>query len=91
MATIINNGIISNGNCNHNHLEIDSISYERLYEELKVLENYCDENFTELKKLCQDKDSSKLEEHLKKMKKGTIDLIRSLGLHALQNLIDKLF
>lgn len=86
---IINNGIINTGNDNIliNNTNID---FEKITEELKILSTYVDEDIEEAIEASKNKDISKLSKVLKKLKKGTIDLISTLGLTALERIIEKI-
>ncbi len=92
MTTIINNGIFSNGNGNTIFCSSNSSNiYNSIQNELAILEQYTDEDLHILKEACERKNSSLLQRGLKALKKETLDLIITLGLQTIQNLIKNLF
>lgn len=86
---LINNGIISIGNNNKN--TINSVDYEKLIEELKILFKYTDD-----KKVVEDaifyaqnRDNKKLEKTIKGFSSFTIDLIKKLSLTVILKYLEK--
>ena len=84
-STIGNNSVVNNTN-NINY----KINYKKIYNELKILEENCNENLDKIKEACENKDKPKLTKYLKGLKKQTINLIKTLGLTALTKLIENL-
>lgn len=90
MATIINNNITSNGNNNINTINNNSSIYENLIKEINILEKFCQDDLTEIKNACKENNHSKLLNGLKKLKQETLELIKTLKLKFLENLLTKI-
>lgn len=86
---MINNGIISFGNNNNNTINNDNLDYTLLLEEINKLKAKSQEDLNNLLIACNSKNTFKIIEELKKLKKGTIELIKHLGLKILESLIEK--
>lgn len=94
---IVNNGIISNGNNNKNKVinNKNVVNYKKIEEELRVLLSNVKERdkdiVNEAITLVKNKNNSKLKKCLSKLGKGTLTIIKDLGLVALEKYIEGLF
>lgn len=90
MTTIINNNITSNGNNNINTINNNSSIYENIIKEITILEKFCHDDLGEIKNACKENNQSKLLNGLKKLKQETLELIKTLKLKFLENLLTKI-
>lgn len=86
---IINNGIINQGNGNIN-IANTNFNYQKIIEELQILNQYIEEDLHEAIDAAKKENTSKLIATLKKMKNSTYELMKKLGLTALEKFIEKM-
>ncbi len=86
---MINNGIISIGDQNHNVIQKE-IDFDRVIEELEALKGHCREPFMDSAiYYAKKKDETKLQSCLKKFGKETLNIIKTLSLGLLQSYLEK--
>lgn len=86
---MINNSIINIGNNNTNTI-INTIDYDKVSKELKLLlDHYKDETIEEALIYSENKDEKKLISCLKKLSKEVLKMIKHLSLTTLEKLIEK--
>ncbi len=89
VTRMINNGIISFEDGNSNSVYQGTIDYDLALNEIYQLQQKIEEDLSLLVTACQEKNESKFIKELRKLKKGTINLIKHLGLKTLETLIEK--
>ena len=95
-SVIVNNGIISSGNNNRNKVinKKNTINYKKIEDDLKILYSNVKDNDKEIVKeaivWAKEKNNNKLKKCLSKLGKGTLTIIKDLGLVVLEKYIESL-
>jgi len=95
---IVNNGIISSGNNNKNKIinKNNTVNnYRKIEKELRVLVSHVSDNDKKVVKeaisVVKENDDTKLKKCLSKLGKGTLTIIKDLGLIVLEKYIETMF